>query len=93
VRYAAALAATFPPPLSVCFFTCSGSEANDLALRLARAHTRGACARNGDDVNERLSPHELVGVVFIRTHKDDRNVLLARVTARACDYARDCARV
>lgn len=26
--------------LSVCYFVNSGSEANDLALRLARAHTR-----------------------------------------------------
>ena len=31
---------TFPHELSVCFFVNSGSEANDLALRLARAHTR-----------------------------------------------------
>ena len=37
--YAAQLAATFPPSLEVCFFTASGSEANELALRLARAHT------------------------------------------------------
>lgn len=28
-----------PEPLSVCFFVNSGSEANDLALRLARQHT------------------------------------------------------
>ena len=28
-----------PEPLSVCFFLNSGSEANELALRLARAHT------------------------------------------------------
>ena len=28
-----------PPPLGVCFFVNSGSEANDLALRLARTHT------------------------------------------------------
>jgi 4-aminobutyrate aminotransferase-like enzyme/Ser/Thr protein kinase RdoA (MazF antagonist) len=40
VRYAARLSATLPPPLSVCYFVCSGSEANELALRLARAHTR-----------------------------------------------------
>lgn len=38
--YAERLAATFPDPLSVCFFVNSGSEANELALRLARAHTR-----------------------------------------------------
>ena len=37
--YADALVARFPAPLSVCFFTASGSEANELALRLARAHT------------------------------------------------------
>jgi 4-aminobutyrate aminotransferase-like enzyme/Ser/Thr protein kinase RdoA (MazF antagonist) len=39
VRYAERLTAAMPAPLSVCFFVCSGSEANDLALRLARAHT------------------------------------------------------
>ena len=39
VRYAERLTATMPAPLRVCFFVNSGSEANDLALRLARAHT------------------------------------------------------
>ncbi len=39
VEYAAELTARFPPGLDVCFFTASGSEANELALRLARAHT------------------------------------------------------
>jgi len=39
VDYARRLAATLPDPLHVCFFVNSGSEANDLALRLARAHT------------------------------------------------------
>ena len=34
------LAATLPPPLRICYFVNSGSEANELALRLARAHTR-----------------------------------------------------
>ncbi len=38
-RYAAGLCATLPTRLSVCFFVNSGSEANELALRLARAHT------------------------------------------------------
>ena len=37
--YAARLTALFPDPLSVCFFVNSGSEANDLAIRLARAAT------------------------------------------------------
>jgi 4-aminobutyrate aminotransferase-like enzyme len=40
VRYAERLTATLPEPLRVCFFVCSGSEANELALRLARAHTK-----------------------------------------------------
>lgn len=40
VEYAERLYATLPEPLSVCFFVCSGSEANELALRLARAHTQ-----------------------------------------------------
>ncbi|MBC7564263.1 MAG: aminotransferase class III-fold pyridoxal phosphate-dependent enzyme [Gemmatimonadaceae bacterium] len=38
-RYAAALTALLPDSLTVCYFTASGSEANELALRLARAHT------------------------------------------------------
>jgi 4-aminobutyrate aminotransferase-like enzyme/Ser/Thr protein kinase RdoA (MazF antagonist) len=38
-RYAESLCATLPEPLSVCFFVNSASEANELALRLARAHT------------------------------------------------------
>ena len=39
VYYAQRLGETLPQPLRVCFFVCSGSEANDLALRLARTHT------------------------------------------------------
>ena len=39
VRYAERLSATLPDPLKVCFFVNSGSEATELALRLARAHT------------------------------------------------------
>ena len=41
VRYAERLAACFPPPLEVIHFTNSGSEANELALRMARACTGG----------------------------------------------------
>ncbi|WP_088314753.1 aminotransferase class III-fold pyridoxal phosphate-dependent enzyme [Kineosporia sp. R_H_3] len=37
--YARRLAGTMPDPLSVVFLVNSGSEANDLALRLAYAHT------------------------------------------------------
>jgi 4-aminobutyrate aminotransferase-like enzyme/Ser/Thr protein kinase RdoA (MazF antagonist)/murein DD-endopeptidase MepM/ murein hydrolase activator NlpD len=39
VDYAERLVETMPDPLSVVYFTCTGSEANELALRLARTHT------------------------------------------------------
>jgi 4-aminobutyrate aminotransferase-like enzyme/Ser/Thr protein kinase RdoA (MazF antagonist) len=38
-RYAKRLTDLLPEPLRVCYFVNSGSEANELALRLARAHT------------------------------------------------------
>jgi len=38
-QYAQALAATMPGDLKVCYFVNSGSEANDLALLMARAYT------------------------------------------------------
>src|ERR1041384_2265352 len=40
LEYAEKLTATLPESLRVCFFVNSGSEANELALRLARAHTK-----------------------------------------------------
>ncbi len=40
VRYAERLLATLPEPLRVVYFVCSGSEANELALRLARTYTQ-----------------------------------------------------
>jgi 4-aminobutyrate aminotransferase-like enzyme/Ser/Thr protein kinase RdoA (MazF antagonist) len=39
VQYAERLTALLPAPLSVCYLVNSGSEANDLALRLARTYT------------------------------------------------------
>ena len=39
--YAERLLAHFPAPLTHVMFTCTGSEANDLALRIARAATGG----------------------------------------------------
>jgi len=39
VTYAQRLLSRFPDPLRICFFTCTGSEANELALRLARNYT------------------------------------------------------
>jgi 4-aminobutyrate aminotransferase-like enzyme/Ser/Thr protein kinase RdoA (MazF antagonist) len=38
-RFVERLTAQCPPPLSVCFIVNSGSEANDLALRMARQYT------------------------------------------------------
>nr|XP_045622820.1 ethanolamine-phosphate phospho-lyase-like [Procambarus clarkii] len=39
VLYAQRLLSYFPKELCVCYFVNSGSEANDLALRMARTHT------------------------------------------------------
>lgn len=39
LAYAERLTATMPAPLSAAYFVCSGSEANELALRLARTCT------------------------------------------------------
>ena len=40
IQFAERLTATLPGALSVCYFVNSGSEANELALRLARTHTK-----------------------------------------------------
>ena len=39
LQYAERLTELLPAPLKICFFVNSGSEANELALRLARTHT------------------------------------------------------
>jgi 4-aminobutyrate aminotransferase-like enzyme/Ser/Thr protein kinase RdoA (MazF antagonist) len=39
LRYAERLTQLLPAPLKVCYFLNSGSEANEVALRLARTHT------------------------------------------------------
>ena len=39
VQYAEELLATFPPELSVCYFLNSGSEANELAIRMAKTYS------------------------------------------------------
>lgn len=46
LRYVEKLTATFAPPLSTAVMTCTGSEANDIALRMAEAVTgkRGVIA-------------------------------------------------
>src|SRR5688500_1038959 len=40
LSYEERLTSTLPEPLSVCYFVNSGSEANELAIRLARTHTK-----------------------------------------------------
>jgi 4-aminobutyrate aminotransferase-like enzyme/Ser/Thr protein kinase RdoA (MazF antagonist) len=40
VEYAQRLCDTLPHPLSVCIFVCSGSEANELAIRMAKTYTQ-----------------------------------------------------
>ena len=47
IDYCARLASLFPPELCVVYMVTSGSEANDLALRMARAATHGG---EGTDV-------------------------------------------
>jgi 4-aminobutyrate aminotransferase-like enzyme/Ser/Thr protein kinase RdoA (MazF antagonist) len=42
LEYAERLSALLPDRLSRCFFVNSGSEANEVALRMARAHTNGS---------------------------------------------------
>jgi ethanolamine-phosphate phospho-lyase len=46
-RYLSKLLATMPPELNTVYMVNSGSEANDLALRIARAHST---AKNPNDV-------------------------------------------
>lgn len=41
IAYAERLLAKLPPALSHILFTCTGSEANDLALRVAKSYTGG----------------------------------------------------
>ena len=45
--YAERLADLLPDPLGACFLVCSGSEANELALRLACTHTGSLRADRG----------------------------------------------
>ncbi len=60
VEYAERLAATLPGDLSVCLFACTGSEANDLALRIAPTVTgnRGAI----------VTEHAYHGTTIATTH-------------------------
>jgi 4-aminobutyrate aminotransferase-like enzyme/Ser/Thr protein kinase RdoA (MazF antagonist) len=68
VEYAQRLCDLLPEPLSVCYFVNSGSEANELALRLARTHTQNtdfividhAYHGNTNDIIE-ISPYKFDG--------------------------------
>ena len=68
LEYAERLTGTLPEPLRVCFFVNSGSEAGELALRLARAHTgrrevvavEGAYHGNTSSLVE-ISPYKFSG--------------------------------
>jgi 4-aminobutyrate aminotransferase-like enzyme len=60
VRYAERLADTLPGDLSVCMFVCTGTEANDLAFRIARTVT-GAFL--GEKLKALAGKHELIGDV------------------------------
>ncbi|WP_428775105.1 aspartate aminotransferase family protein [Vibrio sp.] len=63
LNYAEKLLSTFPEPLAHVMFTCTGSEANDLAYRIAKYHTQGTgfivtdlAYHGGTDVIAALSP-------------------------------------
>ncbi|GMI39094.1 hypothetical protein TrCOL_g3410 [Triparma columacea] len=49
-RYVKKLLATLPPSLDVLYLVNSGSEANDLALRMAKQYASMKSCRNPDDV-------------------------------------------
>lgn len=75
VEYAERLLALFPTSLDRVVFTCTGSEANDLAMRLAQSYTGGdgfiitANAYHGDTAaSSALSPSLGLGAVpHVRT--------------------------
>ncbi len=67
VRYAERLCSLLPEPLRVCFFVNSGSEANDLALRLAHTHTR----RRGVVVLDGAYHGNLTSLIEISPYKFD----------------------
>jgi hypothetical protein len=74
VRYAARLAAKFAPPLRVVYWVNSGSEANDLALRLSRAHTgrRGVIAVRRGDVERRRRRRRRANAARDEQRRDSR---------------------
>ncbi|MGO1117463.1 aminotransferase class III-fold pyridoxal phosphate-dependent enzyme [Rhodovibrionaceae bacterium A322] len=68
IDYSERLTATLPDPLSVCFFVNSGSEANELALRLARTYT----GRQGAVVQEHAYHGHSSNLIDMSPYKFDR---------------------
>jgi 4-aminobutyrate aminotransferase-like enzyme/Ser/Thr protein kinase RdoA (MazF antagonist) len=67
IEYVERLTALVPATLSVVYLVCSGSEANELALRLARAHT----GREGVIVVEAAYHGNTGGMVDLSPYKFD----------------------
>ncbi|XP_004647254.1 alanine--glyoxylate aminotransferase 2, mitochondrial isoform X1 [Octodon degus] len=67
-KYAEELAALLPEPLKVIFLVNSGSEANDLAMLMARAHSKNSDIISFRGAYHGCSPHTL-GLTNIRTFK------------------------
>jgi len=65
MRFADALRARLPSHLTHCYFVTSGSEANELALRLARAHT----GRQGMIVQDHAYHGHTTGTIDISPYK------------------------
>ena len=65
MRFADALRAKLPSHLTHCYFVTSGSEANELALRLARAHT----GRRGMIVQDHAYHGHTTGTIDISPYK------------------------
>lgn len=74
----------FPDPLEIVFFVNSGSEANDLALRLARAHTR---SKNTIVVDRAYHGHTL-GTLDVSPYKyeNSKEYALVSSTKTSADY-------
>jgi 4-aminobutyrate aminotransferase-like enzyme len=65
--YVERLLETLPEPLRVCYLVCSGSEANELALRLARTHT----ARSGVVTVDGAYHGNTQGLIDVSPYKSD----------------------
>jgi 4-aminobutyrate aminotransferase-like enzyme len=91
LNYADKLLATFPAALSQAMFACTGSEANDLAIRIARRYTGGTGV-----VVTQLAYHGVTTAIAEMSPSLGRSVPLGRDvrTVRAPDgYLNDRASV